>query len=145
MIRNEDNPIVGLVSRIVSPFIMLFALYIIFHGHYSPGGGFQGGTMLAASFLLIRLAMGSEIAQLQFKRSWGTPLGSIGVLIYFGTGFTAMLMGGTFLNYEFLSLSEIASHTRSIGVLLVEIGVGLAVMGILIAIYDDLLEGDPDA
>ena len=144
MIRNKDNPIVVLVSRIVSPFIMLFALYIIFHGHYSPGGGFQGGTMLAASLLLIRLAMGSELAQLQFKTSWGTTLGSIGVLIYFGTGLAAMLMGGTFLNYEFLSLSEISSHTRSMGILLVEIGVGLGVMGILVAIYDDLLEGDPD-
>ncbi|MCK4835432.1 MAG: sodium:proton antiporter [Candidatus Aminicenantes bacterium] len=144
MIGNKDNPIVVLISRIVSPFIMLFALYIIFHGHYSPGGGFQGGTMLAASVLLIRLAMGSEIAQLQFRTSWGTPLGSIGVLIYFATGLIAMLMGGSYLNYEFLALSEIPAHTRSIGVLLVEIGVGLAVMGILVAIYDDLLEGDPD-
>jgi multicomponent Na+:H+ antiporter subunit B len=144
MIRNKDNPIVVLVSRIVSPFIMLFALYVIFHGHYSPGGGFQGGTMLAASLLLIRLAMGSEIAQLQFKTGWGTILGSVGVLMYFGTGLAAMLMGGTFLNYAFLGLSHTSSHTRSMGILLVEIGVGLAVMGILVAIYDDLLEGDPD-
>lgn len=143
MIRHKDNPIVVLVTRLISPYIMLFALYIIFHGHYSPGGGFQGGTMLAASVLLTRLAMGSKISQLQFRSSWGTPLGSIGVLIYFATGFVAMLMGGAFLNYEYLSLSRIASHTRSIGVLVVEIGVGLAVMGILVAIYDDLLEGDP--
>jgi multicomponent Na+:H+ antiporter subunit B len=144
MIRTKDNPIVILISRVVSPFIMLFALYIIFHGHYSPGGGFQGGTMLAASVLLIRLAMGSEIAQLQFKKSWGTPLGSIGVLIYFGTGLMAMLWGGAFLNYEFLPFPGLPSSLRSTGVLLVEIGVGLAVMGILVAIYDDLLEGDPD-
>jgi len=145
MIRTKDNPIVILISRMVSPFIMLFALYIIFHGHYSPGGGFQGGTMLAASILLIRLAMGTEIAQLQFKKSWGTPLGSIGVLIYFATGLTAMLWGGAFLNYEFLPFAGLPSSLRSTGILLVEIGVGLAVMGILVAIYDDLLEGDPNA
>lgn len=100
--------------------------------------------MLAASILLIRLSMGSEIAQLQFKRSWGTILGSTGVLIYFSTGFVAMLMGGTFLNYQFLSLSKLPEYSRSFGILFVEIGVGLAVMGILVAIYDDLLEGDPD-
>lgn len=73
MTRKEDNPIVSIVSRLVSPFIMIFALYVVFHGHYSPGGGFQGGTMLAAAVLLIRLAAGSDISQLQFKSSWGTP------------------------------------------------------------------------
>ena len=144
MNRYKDNPIVLLVGRLVSPFIMLFALYIIFHGHYSPGGGFQGGTMLAASVLLIRLAMGTEISQLLFKSSWGTPLGSVGVLMYFGTGMLALILGGQFLNYVYLPFTGPASMERSLGVLLVEVGVGIAVMGILVAIYDDLLEGEPD-
>ena len=134
-----------MVSRVVSPFIMLFALYIIFHGHYSPGGGFQGGTIMAASLLLMRLAAGRDIAQLQFKSILGTPLGSIGVLIYFGTGFAAMLFGGEFLNYHFLPFAGFtAPGLRSLGILMVEIGVGLAVMAILVAIYDDLLEGYPN-
>jgi len=144
MNRYQENPIVLLISRLISPFIMLFALYVIFHGHYSPGGGFQGGTMLAASVLLLRLAAGSDISQLQFKKSWGTPLGSIGVLIYFGTGLAALIAGGQFLNYIYLPLGGGAAAERSMGILLVEIGVGLAVMGILVAIYDDLLEGEPD-
>jgi len=126
---------------------MLFALYVIFHGHYSPGGGFQGGTMLAAAVLLLRLSAGSEIAQRQFKKSWGTILGSIGVLIYFGTGFLCLLLGGKFLDYKFLAkilpVSDVMA--RSWGILFVEIGVGVAVMGLLVAIYDDLLEGDPNA
>ena len=143
MLRYKKNPIIVLVSRIVSPFIMLFALYVIFHGHYSPGGGFQGGTMLAASVLLIRLAVGSDIAQLQFKKILGTPLGSAGVLIYFGTGFVAMLSGGEFLNYRFLPFGLEPAELRSLGILMVEIGIGLAVMAILVAIYDDLLEGYP--
>jgi multicomponent Na+:H+ antiporter subunit B len=145
MTEDMDNPIVSLVSRIASPFIMLYALYVIFHGHYSPGGGFQGGTMLAAAVLLIRLSAGSEIAQLQFKRGLGTIMGSIGVLIYFGTGFLAMVLGGTFLNYKYLAkilpVSEVMA--RFWGILFVEIGVGIAVMGLLVAIYDDLMEGDP--
>ena len=145
MTHKDTNPIVSLVSRVVSPFIMIYALYVIFHGHYSPGGGFQGGTMLAAAVLLVRLSAGSELGQLQFKKNWGMLLGSIGVLVYFGTGFTTMLLGGTFLNYKYLakilSVSEVMA--RSWGILLVEIGVGIAVMGILVSIYDDLLEGDP--
>ena len=142
MLRYKNNPIILLVSRVVSPFIMVFGLYVIFHGHYSPGGGFQGGTILAAALLLMRLAAGSDIAQLQFKRILGTPLGSIGVLIYFGTGLTAMLSGGEFLNYRFLPFPGFtAAELRFIGILMVEIGVGLAVMAILVAIYDDLLEG----
>lgn len=143
MTHKNTNPVLSLVSRVVSPFIMLYALYVIFHGHYSPGGGFQGGTMLAAAVLLVRLAAGSELAQLQFKKNWGTLLGSIGVLVYFGTGFTAMLLGGNFLHYETLPLGSDPAAAREWGILLVEIGVGIAVMGILVAIYDDLLEGDP--
>lgn len=140
MITDRDNPIVVLVSRTVSPYIMLFALYVIFHGHYSPGGGFQGGTMLAASLLLVRLSCGGDIAQLQFKKSWGIIFGCLGVLIYFGTGLWAMLMGGEFLNYRTIPLGIHPDMIRSYGILLVEIGVGIAVMGILVSIYDDLLD-----
>ena len=145
MTRKEDNPVVSLISRLVAPFIMIFALYVIFHGHYSPGGGFQGGTMLAAAVLLIRLSAGSQYGELQFPKNWGTPLGSVGVLIYFGTGLAALMGGGQFLNYKFLPMSLADHMHRYWGTLFVEIGVGLAVMGILVAIYDDLLEGEPDA
>ena len=100
---------------------------------------------MAASVIIIRLALGSDIGQMQFNRKLGTPLGSLGVLIYFGTGLVAMLLGGTFLNYHFLPVSKIASHQRSLGILFVEIGVGLAVMAILVAIYDDLLGDNSDA
>jgi multicomponent Na+:H+ antiporter subunit B len=141
--RNENDVIISLMSRVVSPFIMLFALYVIFHGHYSPGGGFQGGTMLAAAVILVRLAVGSDLAQKQFPRAWATPLGSVGVLIYWGTGFTALVFGGNFLDYKFLPLAMDAAWRRHFGILSIEVGVGLAVMGILTAIYDDLLEGDP--
>lgn len=138
----ENNPIVSLIASIVSPFIMLFGLYVIFHGHYSPGGGFQGGTLLAASIILIRLAHSSHTGQLQFPAKLGTPLGSLGVLIYYGTGMAALWWGGQFLNYAFLPLAEEISLRRSWGILLVEIGVGLAVMAILVSIFDDLLEDD---
>jgi len=81
MRRQFKSPIVLLGARLLSPYIMLFGLYVIFHGHYSPGGGFQGGTLLAASVILIRLAGGKDIAELQISEFSTTPMAAIGVLI----------------------------------------------------------------
>jgi multicomponent Na+:H+ antiporter subunit B len=144
MRRYERNPIPTLISVIITPVIMLFALYIIFHGHYSPGGGFQGGTMLAAGIILIRLVFGNRIGQMHFDRRLSTPLGALGVFIYFVTGLSAMFFGSRFLDYQVIPLASEAFQRRSLGILLVEIGVGLAVMAILVGIFDDLLEGRPD-
>jgi multicomponent Na+:H+ antiporter subunit B len=145
MKQSPGSPIIIIVGRIVAPFIQLFALYVIFHGHYSPGGGFQGGAMLAASVLLIRLCVDDDIAQLQFKRSLGTPLGMVGAMVYVGTGLLAMLLGGMFLDYGFLPLPFPVPEVRALGILFVELGIGLGVMSTLIAIFDDLMNaGDHD-
>lgn len=136
----DSDDIVILISRTLSPFMMIFALYVIFHGHYSPGGGFQGGTMLAAAIILVRLAVGWDIAQLQFPRALGMPLGAAGILLYFGTGVASMLGGGRFLDYAALPLPIADAALRSLGILLIEVGVGLGVVGILVSIFDDLLE-----
>jgi multicomponent Na+:H+ antiporter subunit B len=146
MRRGDDGPIVVLVSRVLSPFIMLFGLYVICHGHYSPGGGFQGGAMMAASLLLVRLGLGSDLAQLQFRRVLGTPLGAVGVLVFFGVGMLAMITGGRFLDYAYFPVPGMdGAELRSLGILIIEVGIGLAVMAILVAIYDDLLRGEGDA
>jgi len=143
--KSSDSPIILLLSRVISPYIMLFGLYVIFHGHYSPGGGFQGGTMLAASILLIRIAMEEKVYEMQFKKSFDIPLGALGVLIFFGVGLITMFLGGNFLDYHYLPMNWLTpADIRSMGILFIEIGVGLAVMTILVAIYDNLLE-DEDA
>jgi multicomponent Na+:H+ antiporter subunit B len=140
-----DDRIVALSARLVTPFIQVFALYVVFHGHYSPGGGFQGGAMLAASFLLIRLSIGTEAAQLQFRRSWGTPGSSIGTLVYLGTGLIVVFLGVNFLDYSGLPLGLPAPELRNTGILLVELGVAVAVAATLTAIYDDLVGERPAA
>jgi multicomponent Na+:H+ antiporter subunit B len=122
---------------------MVFGFYVIFHGHYSPGGGFQGGTLLAASLLLIRIASGTEIANLQFKDYLATPYAALGVLIYFGTGFVAMIMGGYFLDYEQLPIPGLeAADLRYWGILIIELGIGLTVMTVLTLIYDNMVNGE---
>jgi multicomponent Na+:H+ antiporter subunit B len=122
---------------------MVFGWYVIIHGHYSPGGGFQGGALLAASILLIRVAGGKQIAKLQIQEFATTPLAIIGVLIYFLTGLVAMITGGYFLDYGQLPIPGMdAAYLRYTGILIIEVGIGLAVMAILVMIYDNLVRGE---
>lgn len=141
MIQPSDSPIIAVVSRALVPFIQMFALYVIFHGHYGPGGGFQGGAMLAASLILQRLSLGGQTAELQFKSSWATPVGAIGALFFAGVGIVALLFGGEYLNYSYLPLGMNPPDLRSFGILFIEIGVAVALTGTLVAIFDDLVEG----
>jgi multicomponent Na+:H+ antiporter subunit B len=138
-----DSLIVLLGARFLSPFIMMFGLYVIFHGHHSPGGGFQGGTLLAASVLLVRVAGGRLVARRQIKEFITTPLAAVGVVIYFATGMTALAAGGCFLDYGRLPFPGIDPVLlRYYGILSIEIGVGLAVMSILIMIFDNMAKGE---
>ena len=145
MKTGSESPIIVLGARLLSPFIMLFGLYVIFHGHYSPGGGFQGGALLAASVLLMRVASGTQTSSLMVKESLTTPLGVVGVLIYFGTGLLAFLMGGDFLDYGALPIPGLSpEYLRYTGILIIEIGVGLAVMMVMILLYDKMATGEEE-
>lgn len=140
--NRPDSPIVIVVSRLIIPFIQLFALYIIAHGHYSPGGGFQGGAVLAASILLLRLSVGDNADQLQFRTSAALPLGVAGVLIFVVTGAIALFSGHHFLDYSALPLGPMSvAQLRSFGIFFVEVGIGLAVMSVLVMIFDSLVNG----
>ena len=141
MTHPPDSSIVVMVGHILARLIQIFALYVIFHGHYSPGGGFQGGALLAASILLLRLSSGAEESQRQFRSSAGTSLGAVGVLVYATVGLVAIAGGGEYLNYALLPLASDGAESRSTGILLVELGVGLAVMATLVSIFDDLTTG----
>jgi multicomponent Na+:H+ antiporter subunit B len=138
-----NSPIIVLGSRLLAPYIMVFGLYVIFHGHYSPGGGFQGGALLAAAILLIRVATGRRVSRLQLKEFATTPLAVIGVVIYFATGFAAMITGGYFLDYEQLPIPGMEPMwLRYTGILIIEVGVGLAVTAILVMIFDNMVKGE---
>lgn len=143
MQRGSSSPIILILSKAISPYIMLFGIYVVLHGHYSPGGGFQGGAMLAASVLLIRIAVEERLHQMHFQKGLGIPLGALGVVIFFATGLVSVFIGGFFLDYNMLPLPGLLpAELHNAGILIIEIGVGLAVMAILISIYDNLLEDD---
>ena len=145
MHKASKSPILLLMSRVLAPYIMLFGMYVVFHGHYSPGGGFQGGALMAASILLVRIVNDKRTQSLQFPDSWCIPMASVGVLIYIGFGLLPLCFGGTFLDYSYLALPGMdPADARSLGILGVEIGVGIAVMAVLVGIYDNLLGADYD-
>lgn len=138
----KDSVIVDVITRLMVPIIMIFALYVIFHGHYSPGGGFQGGALMAGATLLARVVLGRERSESILPVWLGTPLGLLGISIYAGFGLAGLLFGGGVLQYDAIPLAEAADMRRNWGIMGVEIGVAFGVMGTLVSIFDDLTTGD---
>jgi len=125
----------------MAPFILLFALYVITHGHYSPGGGFQGGAIIAAGVMLLRLSLGTKHTSRKFPPKLAPILGAIGLLIYAGTGLVTLIWGGMYLDYAYLPIPAVSEASlRYLGILVVEIGIALAVFGILLSIFDNLVK-----
>jgi multicomponent Na+:H+ antiporter subunit B len=138
-----DNQIIRSTARLMVPFIQLFGMYVIVHGHYSPGGGFQGGVLLGASFILLALAFDLKTSLRSFSESMNALLGNVGALIFVGTALICALLGGLFLDYSALVaiLPIDPIEWRSLGIFIVEVGVGLAVMSIMLSLYWDLSSG----
>lgn len=135
-----DSLIVRQTSRFMVPFMQLFALYVIAHGHYSPGGGFQGGVILGASLILLAISFDLKFLLRQWSEKTLMLLVAAGVFLYAAVGLACMFMGGDYLDYGFLDpiLPGEKDMARSHGILLVEIGVGITVMFSMIAIHINL-------
>ena len=143
MIRLTDDIIIRSVARILIPFIQLYALYVIMHGHHSPGGGFQGGVILGASFILYLVTHGLEEAKTRMSEMKAGLFSSCGLLIYSGIGLLCLILGSNYLDYGKLSavLKVIPAQARSLGILGVEIGVGIAVMAVMFSVFFDIATG----
>ncbi len=135
-----ESLIIQTAVRMLVPFVQLFGLYVIVHGHYSPGGGFQGGVLLGASFIMLALAYDLKTSLRKMTETVNGILGNLGALIFTGTGVLCALFGGYFLDYSALDklipLGPIG--WRSFGIFVVEVGVGLAVMSIMASLFWDL-------
>jgi len=121
------------LSKLLIPLIMLFALYVQFHGDYGPGGGFQAGVIFGAAIILYALMFGLASAKKVFPPRVLEILVAGGVLLYGGVGIAAILEGGNFLDYDVLAHEPI--HGQHLGILLVELGVGITVAAVMATIF----------
>ncbi len=129
----SPRSILRVVSKLLIPPIMLFALYVQFHGDFGPGGGFQAGVIFASAFILYALVFGIENAR-KVAPAWLTRMMLAGgVLLYAGVGVASMIMGGDFLDYSVLEKDPVAGQL--LGILLIEFGVGATVAGAMISIF----------
>jgi multicomponent Na+:H+ antiporter subunit B len=130
--RQQSIPRV--VAKLLIPFILLFALYVQFHGDYGPGGGFQAGVIFAAAIILYGLIFGLNAARRVANPAVVESLVAVGLLVYAGTGVVTMLMGGNYLDYGALDHHS-PVHGQHYGILVVEFGVGVTVAAVMILIF----------
>jgi len=129
----KHNLILRITAKLLIPFIILFALYVQFHGDFGPGGGFQAGVIFSSAFILYTLVYGLETAERIIPIHILKILASLGILIYAGTGVAGLLLGGQFLNYSVLA--DVPITGQHIGILVIELGVGITVAAVMIMIF----------
>ena len=132
-LHKTSNAILIVGATWIIPFIMLFALYVQFHGDFGPGGGFQAGVIFCSAFVLYTLIFGIERTMLTLSPRALLLASIAGVLLYGGTGVACMMLGGNFLDYSVLASTQ--QDGQHIGILLVELGVGITVASVMILIF----------
>ena len=125
--------VLRVAAKLFIPFILLFALYVQFHGHYSPGGGFQAGVIIAAAVILYAIVFGLDDCLRVVPPLVAEVMVSVGVLIFAGTGVASMFLGEAFLDYDPLLPDPVEGQYW--GILVVEFGVLITVAGAMIAIF----------
>ncbi|QKK03564.1 MAG: Na(+)/H(+) antiporter subunit B [Pseudomonadota bacterium] len=130
----KTNGILRVVTRFLIPLIMLFALYIQFHGEYSPGGGFQAGVIFAAAWILFALVFGLDEALAVIPAGAQKVLASIGVMLYALIGLLGVVLGGRFLDFSPL-IPGSPQGAQQAGIVLVELGVGMTVAAVVMLVY----------
>lgn len=128
-----DALVLRVVVKVLIAFILLYALYVQFHGDYGAGGGFQAGVIFATGFVIYDLIFGETDVRRVLPQIWLARLAVLGVLIYAGTGVACMILGHNFLDYSALAHDPV--HGQHLGILLVELGVGIAVFSVILIIF----------
>ena len=121
------NPVYRITTKVLFAPIILYGLYVQFHADFGPGGGFQAGVIVAAAFILYAIVFGLKDA----KRIHA--LTALGVLLYSGVGVANILLGGNYLEYG--TLAPVFADGQHRGILLVELGVGITVTSVMLALF----------
>ena len=125
--------VLRVVAKVFLPFILLFALYVQFHGDFGPGGGFQAGVIIAAAIIFYALIYGLENARRVVPERLVERMMAAGVLVYAGVGVAGLLLGGNYLDYFVLDVDPV--HGQHRGIFWVEVGVAITVSGVMLKIF----------
>ena len=120
-------------TKLILPFILLFALYIQFHGDFGPGGGFQAGVITAAAVIFYAIIFGLPAARAVVPDRLVETMVASGVLLYAGVGVAGLLLGGNYLDYFVLDSNPV--HGQERGIFWVEAGVLVTVAGVMLKIF----------
>jgi multicomponent Na+:H+ antiporter subunit B len=129
----EHHLVLRVIAKLLTPLILIFALYVQFHGDYGPGGGFQAGVIFASAFILYSLVFGIENARSVISFNLLRIVSALGLLLYIGVGIVALMSGGHFLEYNVLASDPVGG--QHIGILLVELGVGMTVATVMMMTF----------
>lgn len=144
MIGPHASPVMRVIGALVTPFVLMFGIYVTAHGHYGPGGGFAGGVIMAVAVVVVRMVLPTSISHRLFPPGLGLWLMVAGVGIYVGVGVITLIANGQFLDYDALGLPLEEARERYFGILVVEVGVAMAVMGAMVSITDLLGSAVPE-
>jgi len=129
----REQAIIRIAVQLLFPLILLFALYVQFHGELGPGGGFQAGVIFATALILYGLVYGTPALLRLLPLRALEVMAAAGLLIYGGTGLLTLLRGGNYLDYHVLAKDAV--HAQELGIFVVEFGVGLAVAAVMTLIF----------
>lgn len=129
----KHDLVLRVVAKLMIPFILLFAMYVQFHGDFGPGGGFQAGVIFASGIVFYALIFGVDAARRVVPDWLVETLLASGVLVYLGVGFAGLFLGGNFLDYFVLAADPV--HGQHRGIFWVEIGVLITVASVMLKIF----------
>ncbi|MFN0164065.1 MAG: Na(+)/H(+) antiporter subunit B [Burkholderiales bacterium] len=129
----KNDMVLRVIAKTLLPFILVFALYVQFHGDFGPGGGFQAGVIAAAAVVFYALIYGLDKARRIVPEPVVETMVAAGVLIYAGVGVAGILLGGNYLDYFVLGADKVAGQHR--GIFWVEVGVACTVSGVMLKIF----------
>jgi len=129
----KREPVLRVVGKLLIPYMLMFALYVQFHGDFGPGGGFQAGVVTAAAVIFYALIFGLPAARRVVPEALVETLVALGALVYMSVGFAGLLLGGNYLDYFVLAHDTV--HGQERGIFWVEIGVLITVSGVMLKIF----------
>lgn len=140
------SDVVKTMTRLTMGFILLYGIYILSHGHISPGGGFAGGVIMALSFVLLMLAYGKDLALKKLPKGATSFFESMGAIIFLAIALLGFTSGYFFLN--FIAKGEpfrlFSAGTIPLANIAISLKVGAGLFSIFVALVLLKFESPPE-